>query len=90
VFLNQQSRPALRALRTQRTESLLPLGAFNAMEQMAGIPELYFGGDMEAAIPLSGQVVGRIDQVKSAADIVRDTIDEFYGAVGGLTAQYGG
>jgi enoyl-[acyl-carrier protein] reductase II len=60
------------------------------MEQMAGIPELYFGGDMEAAIPLSGQVVGRIDQVKSAADIVRDTIDEFYGAVGGLTAQYGG
>jgi enoyl-[acyl-carrier protein] reductase II len=66
VFLNQQSRPALRALRTERTEALLPLGAFNAMEHLAGIPELYFGGDMEAAIPLSGQVVGRIDEVKSA------------------------
>ena len=62
VFLNQQSRPALRALRTERTAELLPLGAFNAMEHFAGVRELYFGGDMEAAIPLSGQVVGRIDE----------------------------
>lgn len=88
VFLNQQSRPALRALRTERTAELLPLGAFNAMEHLAGIPELYFGGDMEAAIPLSGQVVGRIDEVKSAADIVQDTINGFYEAVSELTARY--
>jgi enoyl-[acyl-carrier protein] reductase II len=88
VFLNQQSRPALRALRTERTEALLPLGAFNAMEHLAGIPELYFGGDMEAAIPLSGQVVGRIDEVKSAADILQDTVNGFYEAVSGLTARY--
>jgi enoyl-[acyl-carrier protein] reductase II len=88
VFLNQQSRPALRALRTERTAELLPLGSFNAMEHLACIPELYFGGDMEAAIPLSGQVVGRIDDVRSAADIVRDTISEFYEAVSRLTARY--
>ena len=88
VFLNQQSRPALRALRTERTAELLPLGSFNAMEHLAGIPELYFGGDMEAAIPLSGQVVGRIDEVKSAADIVQDTVSGFYEAVSGLTASY--
>lgn len=88
VFLNQQSRPALRALRTARTEKLQPLGAFNTMEQMAGIPELYFGGDMEAAIPLSGQVVGRIDAVKSAADIVQETVQGFYTAVGDLAARY--
>ena len=88
VFLNQQSRPALRALRTERTAELLPLGAFNAMEHLAGIPELYFGGDMEAAIPLSGQVVGRIDQVKSAADILQDTVNEFYETVSGLAVRY--
>ena len=41
------------------------------MEHFAGVQDLYFGGDMEAAIPLSGQVVGRIDEVKSAADIVK-------------------
>ena len=88
VFLNQQSRPALRALRTERTSELLPMGSFNAMEHFAGIPDLYFGGDMEAAIPLSGQVVGRIDQVKSAADIVQETVNGFYDAVSGLTAKY--
>ena len=88
VFLNQASRPALRALRTERTAELLPLGAFNAMEHFAGVKELYFGGEMEAAIPLSGQVVGRIDEVKSAADIVQGTVTEFYEAVGALTAKY--
>ncbi len=67
---------------------LEPPGAFNAMEHLAGIPELYFGGDMEAAIPLSGQVVGRIDDVKSAADIVQDTVNGFYQAVSGLTSRY--
>lgn len=88
VFLNQASRPALRALRTERTSELLPLGAFNAMEHFAGVKELYFGGDMEAAIPLSGQVVGRIDEVKSAQDIVQETMSGFYQAVGGLAARY--
>jgi enoyl-[acyl-carrier protein] reductase II len=88
VFLNQASRPALRALRTERTEKLLPLGAFNAMEHFAGVQELYFGGDMEAAIPLSGQVVGRIDAVKSAADIVQETMSGFYKAMHDLASRY--
>ena len=90
VFLNQASRPALRALRTQRTEALLPLGKFNVMENMAGIPELYFGGDMEAAIPLSGQVAGRIDTVKSAEEILQETMSGFYEVMGGLAARYAG
>jgi enoyl-[acyl-carrier protein] reductase II len=88
VFLNQASRPALRALRTQRTEALLPLGKFNVMENMAGIPELYFGGDMEAAIPLSGQVAGRIDTVKSAEEILQETMSGFYEVMAGLASRY--
>ncbi|PLW68450.1 NAD(P)H-dependent flavin oxidoreductase [Pseudohalioglobus lutimaris] len=90
VFLNQASRPALRALRTRRTEELLPLGAFNAMEHFAGVQDLYFGGDMEAAIPLSGQAVGRIDSVKSAEDIVQETMHVFYDAMNELSASYAG
>jgi len=87
VFLNQQSRPALRALRTERTAALEPLGAFNPGEHFAGVQELYFGGDMEAAIPLSGQVVGRIDGVKSVADVIEDTLSGFHQAINQL-AQY--
>ncbi|MEP5569596.1 MAG: nitronate monooxygenase [Halioglobus sp.] len=88
VFLNQQSRPALRALRTDLTQELLPQGAFNAMEYFARVQELYFGGDMEASIPLSGQVVGRIDEVKSAEEIVQETMSGFYEAIQGLAGQY--
>jgi len=89
VFLNQQSRPALRALRTERTAALEPLGKFNVMENMAGIPQLYFGGDMEAAIPLSGQVCGRIDAVLSARQIIDDTMAGFNEVVAGMSRQYG-
>lgn len=88
VFLNQASRPALRALRTERTAELLPLGAFNVSEHMTNIPELYFGGDMEAAIPLSGQVVGRIDAVKTAKEIVQETMTGFYESVSDMAQRY--
>lgn len=88
VFLNQQGRPALRALRTERTAALEPQGKFNVMENMVGIPQLYFGGDMEAAIPLSGQVCGRIDEVISARQVIDDTIAGFEEVIGDLARKY--
>ena len=88
VFLNQQGRPALRALRTELTASLEPMGKFNVMEHMANLHELYFGGDMEAAIPLGGQVTGRIDKILTAKQIVDDTIDGFDRTITGLAKQY--
>ena len=88
VFLNQESRPALRALRTARTGELALHGKIDLMENMANLQELYFGGDMEAAIPLSGQVAGRIDSVKSASDIIDQTMAEFEGIMQGLAEQY--
>ncbi len=89
VFLNQQSRPALRALRTGRTAELEPLGKFNLGEHMAHLMDLYFGGDMEAAIPLSGQVAGRIDAVKTAREIIEETMAEFHTTMRSLAEQYG-
>ena len=44
---------------------------------MVKIQDLYFGGDMNAAPALSGQSVGLIDDVKSAKEIIQDTIKEF-------------
>jgi enoyl-[acyl-carrier protein] reductase II len=88
VFLNQQSRPALRALRTERTTALEPLGKFEMGEHMARLMDLYFGGDMEAAIPLSGQVAGRIDAVKTAREIVEETMAGFHATMRSLAKQY--
>ncbi|MFN8023296.1 MAG: nitronate monooxygenase [Acidimicrobiales bacterium] len=83
VFLNRFSRPGLRALRTERTTRLereehVPLTEFGATR------DLYFGGDLEAAIALTGQVAGRIEDVRSAADIVHGTVREFRQVVAGL------
>jgi enoyl-[acyl-carrier protein] reductase II len=39
--------------------------------------DLYFGGDMEASVALTGQVAGRIDSIEPVAKILIDTITEF-------------
>ena len=88
VFLNQGSKPALRALKTERTAGLAPLGKFNVLEHMADIQDLYFGGNMEAAIPLIGQVCGRIDAVRPVADVIQETMTEFYDVIGNLSGAY--
>ena len=88
VFLNQQGRPALRAMRTERTSELELLGQFQPFEHMQNILDLYFGGDMEAAIPLSGQVVGRINEMRSAKDILESTMAGFHDCLAGLNKSY--
>ncbi len=89
VFLNQFSKPALRALRTSKTTRLERDAGPNVMMEFGHAKDLYFGGDMEASIALSGQVCGRIDAVKPAAQIIRETVDGFFATVGELCKSYG-
>lgn len=78
VFLNRFGSPALRALRTERTDRIDREPVENIFDEMRpGLKDLYFGGDMEASIALTGQVAGRIDSVKPVADIIRETMQEF-------------
>lgn len=88
VFLNKFHSPALRALRTERTTRLEKAIEENVMPEFGTATDLYFGGDMEAAIPLSGQVAGRIDEIKPVARILSETRDEFFEAVSRLAADY--
>ncbi|MFN8640417.1 MAG: nitronate monooxygenase [Candidatus Binatia bacterium] len=83
VFLNRFSRPGLRALRTQTSERL-EREEHVGMDVFARAMDLYFGGDMEAAIALAGQVVGRIDAVKPVTEIVAETVAGFRAAVAAL------
>lgn len=76
VFLNRFSRPGLRAIRTERT-TRLERDEHVPLTEMSRAMDLYFGGDMEAAIALSGQVMGRIDAIESVETIVHRTINEF-------------
>ena len=88
VFLNRFHSPALRALRTERTTRLEQNPETNAMTEFGVARDLYFGGDMEAAIPLSGQVAGRIDSVKPVAEVLRETRDEFFATIRSLSDNY--
>jgi enoyl-[acyl-carrier protein] reductase II len=83
VFLNRFSRPGLRALRTETSERL-EREAHVGMDVFARAMDLYFGGDMEAAIALAGQVVGRIDAVKPVAQIIDETVAGFRAAAAAL------
>ena len=75
-ILNKSSKPVIRALRTDFTKEILDAGEMD-MAAMRRIQDLYFGGDMNAAPALSGQSVGLIEGVKSAEEIIKDTIKEF-------------
>lgn len=86
LFLNRHGPgPALRALRTERTTRLDREPVENIMGEMRNVLDLYFGGDMEAAIALSGQVAGRIDEVKPAKQILDETMAEFYQVISDLS-----
>jgi enoyl-[acyl-carrier protein] reductase II len=91
IFLNRFGPgPALRALRTERTTRLEKDPGPNIMSEFGTALDLYFGGDMEASIALSGQVAGRIHTVKPVADVIDETIAEFEATLGALAKKYCG
>ena len=76
VFLNRFGRPGLRALRTERTTRLEHEDQVG-MEHFARTQDVYFGGDLEAGIALTGQVAGRIHDVSPVTDILWGTVRQF-------------
>jgi enoyl-[acyl-carrier protein] reductase II len=85
VFLNRHGPgPALRALRTEKTSRLEKDPGQNILAEFGHAKDLYFGGDMEASIALSGQVAGRIDSVRPVKDILDDIMAEYAAALAAL------
>ena len=77
VVLNKKASPCIRALKTQRTTAIAEAGLMPP-DTFSRILELYFGGDMEAAVGLAGQTAGLIDEVRPVKDIIDDTVAEFF------------
>ncbi len=88
VMLKPEGAPALRALRTERTDRL-EAGEGNAMMALAqGQHQVYFEGDLEAGVALSGQVAGRIESVVPVQQIIGSTVREFAATIKGLAGTY--
>lgn len=90
VFLNRFGPgPALRALRTEKTTRYEKEPPDNVMGEFKRALDLYYGGDMEASIALSGQVAGRITSIKPVAEVIAETIAEFAEVTAQMGARYG-
>ena len=76
MVLNKKSKPVIRALKTELTNSIDEKGVMD-MSAMMNIKDLYFGGDMEAAPALSGQSSGLINEIKPVKKIIDEIINEF-------------
>ena len=87
VFLNRAHSPALRAIRTEKT-SQLEFSSDNVMGEFGKATDLYFGGDMEASIALTGQVAGRIDSVRPVAEVIAEVRQEFFTVMNAMAKQY--
>jgi enoyl-[acyl-carrier protein] reductase II len=83
--LNKKSTPCIRALKSQRTQAIHDEGLMPA-DALKGIRSVYFDGDMEAAPALAGQTAGLITSVKTAKQIIDETVAEFFA----ITARLGG
>ena len=89
--LNKNATPCIRALKSQRTASWHDAGLMPA-DAFAGIRQVYFDGDMEAAPALAGQSAGLIHAVKTAQQVIDDTVAEFHAIaarVGAMAAAGG-
>ncbi len=88
VLLNRHAAPSLRVLRTERSNALEFDTTSNAMEHMARHQELYFGGDMDSALALSGAVAGRINSVEPVAKVIEECARECLKRLSALHDQY--
>ena len=88
VLLKPEGAPALRALRTARTEAL-ESGDGHAMAALgSGVRQVYFEGDLEAGVALTGQVAGRIEAVLPVAEVIENTVREFGETLEQLSKAY--
>ncbi len=75
--LNKKSSPCIRALKTAFTQTIHDAGLMPA-DSFKGIQQVYFDGDMNAAPALAGQSAGLVHGIKTARQIIDETVAEFH------------
>jgi enoyl-[acyl-carrier protein] reductase II len=88
VMLKPKKGAALRALRTQRSERLEREPDTAMFELGDGVRRVYFEGDLEAGVALSGQVAGRIRAIEPVAEVIARTVREFHATVESLAKNH--
>jgi enoyl-[acyl-carrier protein] reductase II len=87
VFLNRRHSPALRALRTPYTEAL-DEDPENVFGRFGDVPSVYFGGELDKGVALSGQVAARIDTIPPVAEVIASCAADCLEVLADLAARY--
>ncbi|TDI60465.1 MAG: nitronate monooxygenase [Alphaproteobacteria bacterium] len=88
IYLNRKGSPGLRALKTEHSLAMAESEESDrAVLFGGGAKDLYFGGDMESSIALSGQGAGMITSIKTVKDIIDDTVSEYFEICADLGAR---
>ena len=85
-FIVRPGAPAMRCIRTEMSEKVAA-GEVQG-SGLEGAMDLYFGGDMNAALALCGEMMGRIDAEEPVATIIERLMDEFHEVIGALAERY--
>jgi enoyl-[acyl-carrier protein] reductase II len=72
VVVNRYARPAMRTLRTDLSSEAERQSPAPSLT-LDGIQALYFGGELNAAYAMSGQVAGRVTEVLPVRQILETT-----------------
>ncbi len=75
VVVNRYAKPSMRTLRTDLSSTAERAEKAPALA-IDGLMQLYFGGEMNAAYAMSGQVAGRIDEVLPVRQILETAWEE--------------
>jgi enoyl-[acyl-carrier protein] reductase II len=88
LLLNRHVPPAFRVLRTEFSETAERQDRA-VIPSLEAVHDLYFAGNLEASFAFSGQVAGRIDEVKPVAQILREMVAEFDAVMGQVADRWG-
>jgi enoyl-[acyl-carrier protein] reductase II len=79
LLVSPTGLPTMRVLRTSTSESVRATG--EAEGGLGRILQLYFEGEMEASLANTGQVAGRIDEIRPVAEIIHEIWSGCAGAI---------
>ncbi len=86
LVLNKKATPCIRSLKSQRSQAIYEAGLMTP-DALACVRSLYFDGDMEAAPALAGQTAGLIDSIKTAQQIIDETVAQFFEITGRMATM---
>jgi enoyl-[acyl-carrier protein] reductase II len=88
ILVSPVGMPTMRVLKTATSEELARTG--QSGNGLVTIKDLYFGGEMESSLANTGQVAGRITDIRPVAEIIREVWTGAADAVAGVHRNLGG